>query len=131
MAVRLPDNAAYPTLIPTTIAKVNKTLEEKELALRVKEILIGVRCHVTVIWDRVPDPSDDILATAEVLRAFKTDHESSHILQRRTHSILKFNTVPTVYPNGKLISAEVAEACLRQHPAWTDIKFLEAPRFVL
>src|SRR6201994_945263 len=131
IAFRLPENATYPVSIPATIAKVNKSCEEQELDILISEILIGVRRHITIVFNKAI-PTGDAAHTAaeEVLQAFKTDPEAAHQLERTTHSILKFNAVPTIYPNRKPISAEVAEACIRQHPAWEQLTFLDTPRFV-
>ena len=76
---------------------------------------------------------DDTSATAlrEVLKGFKTDSETAHILERDTYSILKFNAVPTITADGRPISAEAAATCISRHPEWKDHAPLEPPRFVL
>src|ERR1700760_1963569 len=52
VAFRLPEGVSSPVSIPATIAKTNKACEEQDLEVRVKEILIGVRRHITVVLDR-------------------------------------------------------------------------------
>src|SRR6266704_1908892 len=56
--------------------------------------------------------------------------EAAHVLERLTYSILKFSAVPTVTPDGRPVTAEMAATCLQHHPDWKNALPLEAPRFV-
>jgi hypothetical protein len=100
------------------------------LAGRVKELLMGVRRHVTVVFDRVVEDDISKVALHEVLKGFKTSDVDSKILERPTHSVLKFNAVPTITHDGQKVTAAVAAACLQRHPVWKDVKPLGPPEFV-
>jgi hypothetical protein len=69
-------------------------------------------------------------ALAEVLKGFKTKEQDAHILDRPTHSLLKFNAVPTITPDGQPVTAAMAATCLSRHPVWKEAVPLEAPMFV-
>jgi hypothetical protein len=130
VAVRLPEGATTPTSIPALIQSANKRLIDEKLAGRIKELLLGVRRHVTIVFDRVVEDSVSKTALYEVLKGFKTSEVDSTILTRTTHSVLKFNAVPTITHDGQKVTAAVAAACLQRHPAWKDAKPLGPPEFV-
>jgi hypothetical protein len=130
VAVRLPEGAVTPTSLPALLQAVNKRLIEDKLAGRIKELLIGVRRHITIVFDRVVDDSISKVATQEVLRGFKANETDAHILDRPTHSLLKFNAVPTITHDGQKITAAVAATCLSRHPVWKEVQPIGAPEFV-
>jgi hypothetical protein len=130
VAVRLPEGATAPTSIPALIQAVNKRLIDDKLAGRVKELLIGVRRHITIVFDRVVDDEVSKIALREALRGFKTGDDEATVLDRPTHSILKFNAVPTITHDGQKVTAAVAAACLQRHPVWKDVKPIGPPEFI-
>jgi hypothetical protein len=130
VAVRLPETASVPISLPALLQAVNKRLIDDKLTGRVTEILSGVRRHLTVVFDRVVDDETSKVALREVLRGCKTDEVSSHVLDRTTHSILKFNAVPTVTPDGQEVTAAMAATCLARHPDWKKASPLGPPRFI-
>jgi hypothetical protein len=130
VAVRLPENSVTPASLPSLIHSVNGTLSAAEFTGKITEILTGVRRHLTVVFDQVVDDPTRTLAMQEVLKAFKTTEESAHRLERSTHSVLKFNAVPTVTPGGQEVTAAMAASCLSRHPVWKTAVPLEAPRFI-
>src|ERR1700759_4697649 len=130
MAVRLPPDAWYPPSLPALIVEVNKALKKAESAGTVKEILQGVRRHLTIVFHQTVDDATSKLALAEVLKAFRTKEEDAHVLDRPTFSLLKFTAVPTITTDGRPVTVEIATACLQKHPEWKKEQPLEAPRFV-
>src|SRR6266571_4562029 len=130
IASRLPEDAVIPTSLPALIFSVNAALKKADATGRIKEILQGVRRHITIVFDRVVDDETSKLALQEVLRGFKTTVEAAHILECTTYSILKFNAIPTVTPDGRPITAKMAATCISRHPEWKNISPLEAPKFV-
>jgi hypothetical protein len=130
IAVRLPESAVTPASIPSLLHTVNKTLASAKLTGRVTELLTGVRRHITIVFDQVVDDSTSKLAMRTVLEAFKTTDSDALRLERQTHSILKFNAVPTTTPGGQEVTAAMAASCLSRHPVWKNAVPLEAPRFI-
>jgi hypothetical protein len=130
IAARLPENAVTPASLPSLIHSVNAKLSAAKFTGRITEILTGVRRHLTIVFDHVVDDATSKLAMQEVLTAFKTNEESAHLLERPTHSILKFNAVPTITPGGQEVTAAMAASCLSRHPVWKTAVPLEAPRFI-
>ena len=130
IATRLPHEAIYPASIPALITSVNAFLKKENTDVQVKEILQGVRRHITVVFDKATDDKTSQLALREVLKGFKTTPSAAHVLERKTYSILKFNAVPTITNDGRPVTAELAAACLSKHPDWKKARPLEAPRFI-
>jgi hypothetical protein len=130
IATRLPEEAVTPASLPSLIHAVNKSISSADLAGCVTEILLGLRRHLTIVFDQVVEEDTRKLALQEVLVAFKTTPSAAHQLERPTHSILKFNAVPTVTPGGQEVTAAMAASCLSRHPVWKTAVPLEAPRFV-
>ena len=101
---------------------------------KVTEILQGVRRHVTIVFDKVVDDATSQVALRQVLARFHTTREEAHILERPTHLILKFTTVPTVCPDGRQVSEAMAATCLMRHPQWKELGYeglVGLPRFVI
>jgi hypothetical protein len=132
VAVRLPEQATTPPSLPAVISAVNGLLIKAKRTGRIKEILPGVRRHITIIFDTVVDYDTSAQATREVLVHFKTrvGQDEAKVLERPTHSLLKFAAVPTVTPDGRPVTAEMAATCLTRHPEWKKATPLEPPRFV-
>jgi hypothetical protein len=130
LAARLPEGAATPVSLPALLQAVNKRLIDDELTGRVKELLLGVRRHITIVFDRVVDDDVSKIALREVLRGFKASEEAAQVLERPTHSILKFNAVPTVTHDGQPITAAIAATCLARHKDWKDVQILSPPEFI-
>src|ERR1700759_1972530 len=114
MAVRLPPDAWYPPSLPALIVEVNKALKKAQSAGTVKEILQGVRRHLTIVFHQTVDDATSKLALAEVLKAFRTKEEDAHVLDRPTFSLLKFTAVPTITTDGRPVTVEIATACLQK-----------------
>ena len=131
IATRLPEGATTPVSFPALIFLANTALKKADATGKIKEILQGVRRHITIVFDRVVDDETSKLALQEVLRGFKTTVEAAHVLERTTYSILKFNAIPTITPDGRPVTAEMAATCLLRHPEWKDAPPLEPPRFIL
>ena len=89
-----------PPSIPAVILETNKRLKDCELDGRIKEIHLGVRRHITIIFNKTVDEgvSETVLNT--VLHKFNTPREDVHILECPTFSMLKFTAIPTVTNNG-------------------------------
>src|ERR1700756_2320352 len=122
--------AVYLASIPALITSVNATLKKSaDINVQIKEILQGVRRHITVVFDKTAEEEESKAALDEVLKGFKTMTNASHVLERETYSILKFNTVPTITNDGCPVTAELAAACLSKHPEWKKACPLKAPRF--
>ena len=101
---------------------------------RVTEILQGVRRHVTIVFDRVVDDATSQYALRRILAQFSTTREEAYILDRPTHSVLKFTAVPTVTPDGQQVTAEMATTMLLRHPQWKELGhdgLVGLPRFVV
>jgi hypothetical protein len=130
IAVRLPADAHIPSSLPAIIANVNSQLETLGATQKVTEILHGVRRHLTIVFATAVEDLTKKVVLRAILAAFKTENEHVHILERSTHSILKFNAVPTSTPDGRPVTPEMVTTCLLQHPQWSDVNFLGAPRFV-
>jgi hypothetical protein len=130
IAARLPPGVAIPPSLPAVISSVNGGLKSLNVDGRVTEILQGVRRHITIVFDRVVDDATSQAALRSVFTHFKTKKEDVHILERPTHSILKFTAVPTVAPDGRQVTMEMIAACLQRHPQWKNIEVIDAPRFV-
>ena len=130
IATRLPESATTPISIPATIHAANSELKKQKLEGRVTEILQGVRRHITIVFNQVVDDATSQAALRAVLHEFKTRKEDAHVLVRPTHSILKFTAVPIVTPDDRQVTAEMATTCLRRHPEWKDVEFIDSPRFV-
>src|ERR1700759_4739994 len=130
VAVRLPADARFPPSLPALTVEVNKALKKAQSPAIVKDILQGVRRHITVVFTQTVDDAASKIALTEVLKAFKTKEEDAHLLNRPTYSLLKFTAVPTVARDGCPITAEIATACLQKHPEWRKAQPLEAPCFV-
>src|SRR6266571_1182685 len=131
VAVRLPDGVKVPPSLPAVAADVNVNLKRMGFDERIKEIHYGIRRHLNLVFDHTVSEQTREFSLAFVLGRFNTDASSTTMLERPTHSILKFTAVPTVTSNGTLIKVDLAAALLRRHPAWMDTEFLEPPRFVL
>jgi hypothetical protein len=130
IASRLPESATTPPSFPALITSVNKSLIEAKASGRVKEILQGVRRHITIVFDQVVDDDTGKIALREVLKGFKTTEESVHVLDRTTHSILKFTAVPTVTLSGRKVDEALVATCLQRHPEWKKVTPLGPPRFI-
>jgi len=102
-----------PPSLPALIYTVNAQLKKDELSGHITEILQGVRRHITIIFDQVIDEQTSTVALQEVLKGFNMNMEAVHVLDRTTHSILKFNTIPTITTNGCPVTAEAAATCLK------------------
>jgi hypothetical protein len=126
----VPASATPPPSIPDTIRVVNLELEKLGLAARVTEILSGVRRHVTVVLNTAVDDITRKVVLREVYDNFDTEAEHVHVLERSTHSILKFTAVPTVTPDGIRLDEERLTESLLQHPQWQSVDFVGAPRFI-
>jgi hypothetical protein len=130
IATRLPESARVPTSIPATIVDVNTELRKLKLTGKVTEILQGVRRHITIVFDQVVDDTTSQAALRVALAKFNTRKEDVHILERPTHSILKFTAIPTVTPDGRQVTAEMAASCLQRHPQWKEAELIDPPRFI-
>jgi hypothetical protein len=130
VAARLHPGAKVPPSIPAVIVDINKTLKEEKLDGRVREIHLGVRRHVTLIFDKVVEEATSQAALSAVLRKFNTTMDDTHVLERPTFSILKFTAVPTVTNDGRQVTDDIARNLLRSHPDWKSVKLVEPPRFV-
>src|SRR6266478_8787978 len=78
----------------------------------------------------IPSLSASQKALRSALAQFSTMKEDVHILEQPTHSILKFTAIPTIAPDGRQVTVEIAASCLRRHPQWKDVELIDAPRFV-
>jgi len=130
IATQLPEQAVAPSSLPALIYSANAALKNADATGHIKEILQGVRRHITIVFDQVVDDNTSALTLREVLQGFKTTTEAAHVLERTTYSVLKFNAVPTITSDGRPISAQMAATCLSRHPEWKNIQLLEPPRFV-
>jgi hypothetical protein len=132
VAVRLPEQASTPPSFPAVISAVNGLLIKAKRSAHIKEILPGVRRHITIVFDTTVDYDTSSQAIREVLVHFKTrvGEDEAKVLERPTHSLLKFTAVPTVTPDGRPVTAEMAATCLTRHPEWKKATPLEPPRFV-
>ena len=101
IAIRLSETAVVPSSLPALIYTVNKQLKTAKLNGQIKEILQGLRRHITIVFDQVVEDDTSKYALNEVLKGFKTEERDSHLLERPTHSSLKFNAVPTVTTSGQ------------------------------
>ena len=113
IATCLPEGATIPPSIPAVISAVNAELKSLQLDGRVTEILQGVHRHITIIFNHVVDDATSQAALRSALAQFNTKKEDIHILGRTTHSILKFTAVPTVAPDGRQVTVEMAASCLQ------------------
>src|ERR1700760_3417863 len=130
VATHLPAEATYPPSLPAVTATVNAFLRKEKADVQIKDILQGVRRHLTVVFNKSTDDETGQLALREVLKAFNTKLSNAHILERQTYSLLKFNAVPTITSDGRPITAELAAQCLSKHPEWKKATPLAPPRFV-
>jgi hypothetical protein len=130
LALRLPVSARVPSSIPAVINDVNALLKKDEHECRVREILIGLRRHITIIFDRAVEGAPVTLTLDSVLGKFNTRKEDVHRLERVTTSILKFTAVPTVTNDGRQVTEDLAYSFLRKHPEWKDVQITEKPRFI-
>src|SRR6201994_4716523 len=88
IATRPPPEAVYPASIPALITTVNATLKKSaDVNVQIKEILQGVRHHITVVFDKTAEEEESRAALSEVLKGFKTTNDASHVLERETYSI--------------------------------------------
>jgi len=101
-----------------------------ELEGCVKEIHLGIRSHLNLVFDRVVDDQTRDAALEFVLGRFNTSSSATTMLERTTHSILKFTAVPTITNDGRQVTEDLAASFLRKHPAWKEAELLEKPRFV-
>jgi len=130
MAVRLSPSAKVPSSIPAVINDVNAVLKKDKYEGLVKEILLGLHCHVTIIFDRAIEGEIRSVALDYILGKFNTNRDDVHQLERPTISILKFTAVPTVTNDGRQVSEDLAYSFLRKHPEWKDVRITEKPRFI-
>src|ERR1700760_106263 len=130
MAVHLPESAKVPSSIPGVINDTNVILKKDQYEGRVREILIGLRRHVTIIFDRAVEGEIRSVALDYILGKCNTNREAVHQLERTTVSILKFTTVPTVTNDGRQVTEDLAYSFLRKHPEWKDMRITEKPRFI-
>src|SRR6266704_1789826 len=119
-----------PPSIPAVLTDVNGLLTTMELEGRVKEIHLGIRSHLNLVFDRVVDNQTRNAALEFVLGRFNTFSSATTVLERTTHSILKFTAVPTVTNDGRQVTEDLAASFLRKHLAWKEAELLEKPRFV-
>src|SRR6201994_3753621 len=129
MAVRLSPSAKVPST-PAVINDVNAVLKKDKYEGLVKEILLGLRRHVTIIFDRAVEGEIRSVALDYILGKFNTNRDDVHQLERPTISILKFTAVPTVTNDGRKVSEDLAYSFLRKHPEWKDVRITDKPRFV-
>src|SRR6266571_3301210 len=130
VSMRLPDGVKTPPSIPAVLTDVNGLLNTLELEGRVKEIHLGIRSHLNLVFDQVVKHQTRTAALEFVLGRFHTSSSTTTVLERTTHSILKFTAVPTITNDGRKVTEDLAASFLRKHPAWKEAEFLEKPRFV-
>ena len=94
------------------------------------EILIGLRRHITIIFDRSVEGEIRTVALDYILGKFNTKRDDVHLLERSTVSILKFTAVPTVTNDGRQVTEDLAYSFIRKHPEWKDVVITEKPRFI-
>src|ERR1700759_1549047 len=96
IAACLPEEAVIPPSIPAVTANVNAFLHNEKADVQVKEILQGVRRHITVVFSKATDDDTSRKALRKVLKAFNTTPTAAHTLERQTDAGLKVTVVPTI-----------------------------------
>jgi hypothetical protein len=99
------------------------------LPTRATGVLLGVCRHVTVVLDRAVDDITKKVVLRTILDEFDAESGST-VLERTTHSILKFTAVPTVTPDGITVGEDRITDCLLQHPQWQDVQFTGPVRII-